>query len=196
MTFNSALSGLNAAANDLRVTGQNIANASTIGFKRSRAEFGDVYASTLLGSGTNLIGSGVKLANVAQQFEQGTITFTNNSLDLAIDGNGFFILAQGGSRIYSRAGQFGIDKDGFVVNNSQAKVQGFSVSDTGQVGGVLGDLRVSNENPLPRVTRSKRVQAAHRVRCSIPNALWSSHVVAQVWTTWWRRAMCRAQRPV
>ena len=76
MAFNTALSGLNAAAADLRVTGQNIANASTVGFKRSRAEFGDVYASTLLGNGTNLIGSGVKLANVAQQFEQGTIGFT------------------------------------------------------------------------------------------------------------------------
>ena len=152
MAFNTALSGLNAAAADLRVTGQNIANASTVGFKRSRAEFGDVYASTLLGNGTNLIGSGVKLANVAQQFEQGTIGFTNNSLDLAIDGNGFFILSEGGTRTYTRAGQLGIDEDGFVVTNSGARVQGFNVTDAGQVGGVLGDLRIGSENLQPRLT--------------------------------------------
>ena len=85
MSFNTALSGLSAASSDLRITGNNIANASTVGFKSSRAEFADVYASSLLGSGSNQIGSGVKLANVAQQFDQGTISFTNNSLDLAID---------------------------------------------------------------------------------------------------------------
>ena len=92
MTFNTALSGLAAASTDLQITGNNIANSSTTGFKASRAEFGDVYASSLLGSGSNQLGSGVQVTNVAQQFDQGTITFTNNSLDLAIDGNGFLSL--------------------------------------------------------------------------------------------------------
>ena len=98
MTFNTALSGLSAASSDLRITGNNIANASTIGFKAARAEFADVYASSLLGSGSNQIGNGVKLANVAQQFDQGTISFTNNSLDLALDGNGFFVMSDNGAR--------------------------------------------------------------------------------------------------
>ena len=94
MTFNTALSGLSAASSNLRITGNNIANASTVGFTRYGAEFADVYRSSLLGSGTNQVGSGVKLANVAQQFDQGTISFTNNSLDMAIDGNGFFVLSE------------------------------------------------------------------------------------------------------
>ena len=80
MAFNIALSGLNAASSDLRITGNNIANSSTVGFKASRAEFADVYSSSLLGAGDNQIGSGVKLANISQQFDQGTISFTSNSL--------------------------------------------------------------------------------------------------------------------
>ncbi|MFT5805052.1 MAG: flagellar hook protein FlgE, partial [Candidatus Paceibacteria bacterium] len=89
MPFNVALSGLKAASGDLKITGNNIANASTIGFKESRAEFADVYSSSVLGDGSATVGSGVKLSNVAQQFEQGTIGFTSNSLDVAIDGQGF-----------------------------------------------------------------------------------------------------------
>jgi flagellar hook protein FlgE len=152
MSFQTALAGLTAASSDLRVTGHNIANASTIGFKRSRAEFGDVYAASVLGSGSSPIGSGVKLANVAQQFDQGTITFTDNSLDLAIDGNGFFVLSNGGARKYTRAGVFGVDRYGHVVSNSGARLQGFGVTASGSVGGTLGDLVVSSDNQQPRAT--------------------------------------------
>jgi flagellar hook protein FlgE len=148
MSFNTALSGLTAASADLRITGNNIANASTVGFKASRAEFADVYASSLLGSGSNQIGSGVKLAQVAQQFDQGTISFTNNSLDLAIDGNGFFVLSDGGSRAFTRSGAFGVDDQGFIVSNTGARLQGFTANDTGSLSGILGDLQI-NTNSLP-----------------------------------------------
>jgi flagellar hook protein FlgE len=90
MSFNIALSGLNAAQKDLDVSSNNIANVNTIGFKESRAEFVDVYAASLLASGKTKVGDGVLTADVAQQFSQGSIQFTNNALDLAITGNGFF----------------------------------------------------------------------------------------------------------
>ena len=115
MSFNTALSGIQAASSDLSIIGNNIANAATTGFKSSRAEFADVYAS-LLGASDTTIGSGVRLQNTAQQFAQGNISFTNNALDLAISGSGFFQLSAGGAMSYTRAGNFSLDKDGFVVN--------------------------------------------------------------------------------
>src|SRR6056297_1148833 len=152
MTFNTALSGLSAAAADLRITGNNIANSSTVGFKASRAQFADVYASSLLGSGGNDIGSGVKLANVAQQFDQGTISFTDNALDLAIDGSGFFVLSDQGARSYTRAGMFGVDDSGFITAANGARVQGFSANASGTVSGVLGDLQIQTSNLAPART--------------------------------------------
>lgn len=152
MTFNTALSGLSAASSDLRITGNNIANASTVGFKAARAEFADVYASSLLGSGSNQIGNGVKLANVAQQFDQGTISFTNNSLDLAIDGNGFFVMSDNGARAYSRAGAFGVDDQGFIVSNAGARVQGFTANQQGTLSGIIGDMQINTNNLAPLQT--------------------------------------------
>jgi flagellar hook protein FlgE len=92
MSFNTALSGLNSATADLNVKSNNIANVNTTGFKSSRAEFADVYAVTALGSSGTAIGAGSVLKNVAQQFKQGNIDFTDNSLDLAISGEGFFCI--------------------------------------------------------------------------------------------------------
>lgn len=89
MPFRSALSGINVAGNDLKVIGHNVANASTTGFKGSRAEFVDVYANAAEGASANAIGSGVRLASVKQSFGQGNIGFTDNKLDLAINGRGF-----------------------------------------------------------------------------------------------------------
>ncbi len=89
MPFNIALSGLNAASTDLEVTGNNIANAATNGFKESRAEFADLYASAIQDTSANAVGQGVRVAKVAQQFGQGSIDFTSNNLDLAISGHGF-----------------------------------------------------------------------------------------------------------
>ena len=102
MSFRISLSGMNAATADLNVTSNNIANANTTGFKQGRAEFGDVFAASSSGLSRNTIGAGVKLAAIAQQFGQGNIDFTDSSLDLAISGNGFFVMSDDGAISYSR----------------------------------------------------------------------------------------------
>ena len=155
MSFNTALSGIRAASTDLEVTGNNIANASTAGFKRSRAEFADVFASSVVGSSGSTPGSGVLVSDVAQQFGQGNINFTDNSLDLAINGSGFFILDDTGSPSYSRSGIFGTDKDGFIVDNGTRRLQGFEADQDGNIiPGVLTDLQVDTSNQAPRQTTS------------------------------------------
>ncbi|MEM7101082.1 MAG: flagellar hook-basal body complex protein [Pseudomonadota bacterium] len=174
MSFNTALSGMSAASSDLRITGNNIANASTVGFKASRAEFSDVYASSLLGTGSNQIGAGVQLANVAQRFDQGTISFTNNSLDLAIDGNGFFVLSDGGSRSYTRAGTFAVDNEGFITSNTGARVQGFTANDAGTLSGILGDLQINTSNLPPLQTTAIEANVNLDARSNVLSELGSS----------------------
>ncbi|WAR44021.1 flagellar hook protein FlgE [Methylomonas rapida] len=121
MAFTTALSGLNAASNNLAVTGNNIANANTTGFKRSRSEFADVYATSVGGVSRIQPGAGVRVANVAQQFNQGVLSFTENNLDLAISGEGFFTMAKSPTEVnnlsYTRSGEFKLDKEGYLVNN-------------------------------------------------------------------------------
>ncbi|MDY0008054.1 MAG: flagellar hook-basal body complex protein, partial [Spongiibacteraceae bacterium] len=155
MTFNTALSGLRAANTDLAVTGNNIANTSTVGFKESRTEFGDVYANAILGSGSKTAGSGVLVTDISQQFNQGNISFTDNTLDMAINGVGFFVLSKDGSLSYTRAGQFGLDNSGFIVSNDGARVQGFPVNTQGAIAqGVLSDIRVQTQDLTPRTTQN------------------------------------------
>lgn len=152
MPFNVALSGLRVSSTDLEVTGNNIANASTVGFKRSRAEFGDIYANGFISGGAANVGDGVTVQNIRQEFSQGNVSFTDSGLDLAITGNGFFVLSDGGEAKFSRAGQFGIDRDGYLVNNTGMRVQGFQADDEGTVSGVLGDLVVETSDLSPRQT--------------------------------------------
>ncbi|MFU8837370.1 MAG: flagellar hook-basal body complex protein [Thiohalomonadaceae bacterium] len=136
MAFQTSLSGLNAAQTNLSVTGNNIANASTNGFKRSRAEFADIYATSF--SSTSQVGSGVRVANIGQQFAQGNVEFTDNSLDLSISGEGFFILRDtSGGELYTRAGAYQVDRDGFIVNSRDQRLQGYAPM-------VMGDLRIDN----------------------------------------------------
>ena len=134
MSFNIALSGVSAAQKDLDVTANNIANVNTVGFKESRAEFGDVYASSLLAGAKTKVGDGVLTQEVAQQFSQGSLQFTNTALDLAITGNGFFAtVPEITSRDFSftRAGQFKLDEDNFVVNSNGDNLLGFPVNTDG-----------------------------------------------------------------
>lgn len=152
MPFNTALSGIRAANTDLQVTGNNIANASTTGFKSSRAEFGDVYAGSILGSGSNTPGSGVNLQAIRQQFSQGNRNFTYSDLDLAVNGEGFFVLSNGGDRLYTRAGEFGLNDDGYIVTNTGATLQGFVADARGNLSGTLSDLRVDVSTQTPRQT--------------------------------------------
>ena len=152
MAFNVALSGLKVSATDLEVTGNNIANASTVGFKRSRAEFGDAYSNSFFGGGVADVGDGVQVQAIRQIHSQGNVEFTDNGLDMAITGNGYFILSDNQETKYSRAGQFGINRDGFLVNNTGMRVQGFQADDEGNVSGVLGDLSVETNDLAPRQT--------------------------------------------
>ena len=131
MGFQQGLSGLNASSKNLEVIGNNVANANTIGSKSSRAEFGDMYAAALNGAGSTSIGIGVNLQAVTQQFTQGNITTTENPLDLAINGNGFFEVSNGAQTLYSRNGQFQADKSGFIINNSGMKLVGYPVDKNG-----------------------------------------------------------------
>lgn len=153
MSFNVALSGLAAANKDLAVTGNNIANVATTGFKGSRAEFADVYSASILGTGGKVAGSGVRTAAISQQFTQGNINHTGNSLDLAINGNGFFALSAQGQMMYTRAGEFGTDKDGYIQNSSGFRLQGYEVGVGGQIlQGKKVDLRVDTSNVSPKAT--------------------------------------------
>ena len=156
MAFNTGLSGLRAAAVDLDVTGNNIANASTVGFKGSRVQFGDLYSNGFLSSGSAPVGDGVRVQGVKQSFSQGNVSFTDNGLDLAIDGDGLFVLNNGGELRYSRAGQFGTDKDGFVVNNQNMRVQGFVADAVGNLSGVRDDLKIVSDNLAPQRTTNLR----------------------------------------
>jgi flagellar hook protein FlgE len=134
MSFNIALSGVSASQKDLDTTANNIANVNTVGFKESRAEFGDVYAASLLASGKTKVGDGALTQEVSQQFSQGSLSFTNNSLDLAITGNGFFAtVPEITSRDFSftRAGQFKLDSNNFVVNSAGDNLLGFPVNPDG-----------------------------------------------------------------
>lgn len=136
MSFNTSLSGLNAASSNLDVVSNNIANANTTGFKRSRAEFADIFAISSFGSPTTAVGSGVLLNRAAQQFDQGNLDFTQNILDLAISGRGFFAMSPSltsNELVYSRSGAFSINKDGYVVNGAGQFLRTFPVNQDGTV---------------------------------------------------------------
>jgi len=154
MTFDIALTGLNAASADLEVISNNIANSATNGFKRSRAEFADVYASSALGVASNAIGSGVRVANISQEFTQGDVTFTDNNLDLSISGQGFFQMNDNGSVVYSRAGTFGLDREGFVINGSGHKLTGYSADNAGVISPVISDIQIDPADLSPQATSS------------------------------------------
>ena len=154
MPFRIALSGLEAASTDLQVTGHNIANAGTNGFKESRAEFADIYANSVQDVSTTSAGRGVRVTRVAQQFSQGNIDFTSNNLDLAINGEGFFILQDAsGNEVYTRAGAYNADRDGYVVDHAGNRLQVFEEDGTGGFNtGATVDLQLPLLSGTPSAT--------------------------------------------
>lgn len=154
MAFQQGLSGLNAASKSLEVVGNNVSNASTAGFKQSKAQFADVYAASLSGGGGSQIGIGTRLARVAQQFTQGNISGTNNPLDMAINGDGFFRMAAGNGDVqYSRNGQFQLNKDGQIENANGSLLTGYGIGPNGQVSnGAPAALQVSTADLQPTPT--------------------------------------------
>jgi len=161
MSFQQGLSGLNASSKNLSVIGNNIANANTFGAKTSRAEFADVYAAALNGAGTNNIGIGTNLVSVAQQFTQGNISTTENPMDLAINGAGFFQLGKDGSPPhYTRNGQFKVDRDGFFVNNSGMRLMGYPADSNGVIQpGQAMALQLPTGGVAPKITERIDIQA-------------------------------------
>ena len=123
MAFGISLSGLAASQMDLDVTANNIANSESTGFKQSRTEFAELFSSSLQGVSSLQTGNGARVSNIAQQFGQGNIRNTSNSLDLAINGTGFFAVSSGGALQYTRAGAFSTDNAGYVVNSSLQRLQ-------------------------------------------------------------------------
>lgn len=168
MSFNQGLSGLNGASKNLDVIGNNIANTSTVGFKASRAEFADVYAASINGVSNLNVGIGTKTAAVVQQFTQGNISVTNNPLDLAISGDGFFQLVQTdpnsptattGLTTYTRNGQFQMDKNGYLVDNAGRKLIGFPATEGVVIPGTLQPLKVSLGVAKPNPTATAALTA-------------------------------------
>lgn len=133
MAFQQGLSGLNTSSKALDVISNNVANASTVGFKMSDAHFADVYAASLTGGAAMQVGIGTSLSGVAQQFTQGNISTTNNPLDISINGNGFFRVSNNGAISYSRNGQFHMDKYGYIVNDQNLRLTGYPASTDGTI---------------------------------------------------------------
>ncbi len=162
MGFATALSGLRSASTSLEATSNNIANANTTGFKRSRAEFADVFASSLAGVARTQPGAGSKVTEIAQQFNQGTIEFTQNSLDLAISGNGFFALSDNATdpspTAYTRNGAFQVDEVGNVVNDQGRFLMVFAPNgdsiEDGFSQGVFQNLKIDTTQGLPSSTEN------------------------------------------
>lgn len=153
MPFTIALSGLNAASSDLGVTANNVANVNTTGFKKSRAQFSEVFAVGTQSVSSSATGSGVKLSTIAQQFTQGNIDFTDNALDLAIAGEGFFVLSDNGARAYTRAGAFGVDNAGFVINAQGSRLQAYPFAGNGLFNtGTPQDLQLTTGASPPSAT--------------------------------------------
>lgn len=161
MSFQQGLSGLNASSRDLEVIGNNVANANTYGAKASRAEFADMYANSMNGAGSNSVGIGVQVAAIAQQFTQGNITTTDNPLDLAINGSGFFQVSNGaGPNMYTRNGQFKQDRDGFLVNDQAHKLLGYPADASGTIiPGKATPLQLPTGGIAPRATDAANIEA-------------------------------------
>ena len=188
MPFRIALSGLNAASTGLEVTGNNIANSATNGFKESRAEFVDVYAASIQDTASQS-GQGVRVSRIAQQFSQGTIDFTSNNLDLAISGQGFFVLEKSdGTQAFTRAGAYSVDREGYVINGSNDRLQVYDAVNgfggaTNFNTGVLSDLQLpttpSSPNPSTTVAAGVNLNSSE----SEP-AAWDDTVVPPQPTTY------------
>ena len=158
MSFDIALSGVDAANTDLNVISNNIANVDTTGFKESDTEFADVYAQTQQGVASTATGNGVAVADVAQQFAQGNITTTSNNLDLALSGNGFFILSNNGSVSYTRNGAFQVNATGDLVDSSGDLVQGYAPLSTGGFNtGQLSNMQLTTAESQPQATTTATV---------------------------------------
>lgn len=179
MAFQQGLSGLNSSSRALDVTSNNISNASTVGFKTAATHFADVYAASLAGAGASQVGIGSTNSAIAQQFTQGNITTTSNSLDIAINGSGFFRMSQDGAVTYTRNGQFHVDANGYVVNDSLDNLTGYMADANGVIVPTTPTaIQISTADIAPQVTGSTSdgVTAALNLDSTkdVPTTSWTS----------------------
>lgn len=157
----TGVSGISANGTAMSIIGDNIANSNTVGFKAGSASFGDILSANLGGGGGNMqVGRGAMLTGVSSNFTQGSFQTTENGLDMGIDGDGFFIVKDSDNvSYYTRAGQFSINKDGYIVNPQGDKVQGYLASTTGTITGAIGNISVSATSLPPVATSSATINA-------------------------------------
>jgi flagellar hook protein FlgE len=169
MSFQQGLSGLNATAKNLEVIGNNIANANTYGAKGARAEFADMYATSMNGTGANNIGIGVMLASVSQQFTQGNIVTTENPMDLSINGAGFFQVTDGRNPVsYTRNGQFKVDRDGYITNNQGLRLMGYPADGAGIIQpGTAQAMQVPTSGITPASTTEMEMELNLDARAAV-----------------------------
>ena len=169
MSFYTSLTGLNAAKSELSIVSNNIANVGTVGFKKARAEFGDIFATSPLQNASGSIGQGVLLKGVAQEFSQGNVAFSQNSLDMAIQGQGFFVLKPNltsNQSVFTRNGSFRVNNDRYVVDSSGQFVQVFPVNDDGSV--VATGLSSAKSLQLPSTAGLPRASSKIDLGVNLP----------------------------
>ena len=171
MAFQQGLSGLSIASKALDAISNNVSNSGTVGFKQAGAQFADVFAASLAAGSSTQVGIGATIGNVAQQFTQGNISTTSNTLDLAINGSGFYRMSDNGSITYSRNGQFHVDKNGYVVNSSGLRLTGNTFDAKGLPSGVGGDIQLSFGDADPKATTSAGYNVNLDSRSASPKAL-------------------------
>lgn len=170
----TGVSGLATNGLALSIIGDNIANTNTSGFKGSRAVFADVLSQASTGGSAMQIGRGSQMLGVQQLFTQGTFETTANPLDMGIDGDGFFVIKeyQGGT-FYTRAGQYLLNKEGFMVSPQGLRLQGYLYNDAGNPTGAIGDINVATVNSNPNSTDTMNIQVNLDSRSTVPTAAWS-----------------------
>lgn len=169
MSFQQGLSGLSAASKNLDVIGNNVANAGTYGFKGAKAVFADIYAASLQGAGISDVGIGVKTVDVVQQFTQGNINPTNNPLDMAINGGGFFRLSTNGIVTYTRNGQFQMDKEGYLINATNQKLTGYPADPSGNINaGSPVEIKIDLSDIQPSKTTEAETKVNLDSRAVVP----------------------------
>ena len=159
MSFQQALSGLSAAAKNLDVISNNVANSTTAGFKRAYAVFSDMSAAASMGASGSQIGIGTQVKRVNQEFSQGAITVTNNPLDVAISGQGFFRMSNNGAISYTRNGSFSLDRNGFIVGPGGQNLTGYQTVNGAIVPNVEVNLQLSTADQSPRATSTTNIGA-------------------------------------
>lgn len=169
----TGVSGLNSNGQALSVIGDNIANVNTVGFKGSRMAFGDILSQSLTGlSGSSQVGRGVAVNGVTAMFTQGSFQNTSSGLDIAIDGEGFFMVNNNGATNYTRAGNFQLDQNGNVITPSGAILQGYLADATGNITGQIGNVQLLANANLPQATSTASLAVNLDSGATVPAGAW------------------------